>query len=96
MIFMLKNEVSQRKKVILFLLLILLNVTLRIYAVPHETGNDSYQIHALANSISESGTARWWLNPLSVFGLYSYSYASAVPPFLLSGISQLSNVDMEK
>jgi len=94
-IFMLKNEVSQRKKVILFLLLILLNVTLRIYAVPHETGNDSYQIHALANSISESGTARWWLNPLSVFGLYSYSYASAVP-FLLSGISQLSNVDMEK
>jgi len=92
---MLKNEVSQRKKVIFFVLLIILNVTLRIYSIPHETGNDSYQMHALANSISESGTAYWWLSPLSVFGLYSYSYASAVP-FLLSGMSQLANVDMEK
>lgn len=92
---MLKNEVSQRKKVILFVLLIILNTILRIPSITHETGNDSYQIHALANSISESGTARWWMNSLSVFGLYSYSYASAVP-FILSGMSQLSNVGMEK
>ncbi|KKG15982.1 hypothetical protein EO98_04570 [Methanosarcina sp. 2.H.T.1A.6] len=92
---MLKNEISQRKKVIFFMLLIILNIILRIPSIPHEIGNDSYQIHALANSISESGTARWWVNSLSAFGLYSYSYASAVP-FFLSGISQLSNLDMEK
>lgn len=92
---MLKNEISQKKKVTLVILLIILNIVLRIPSITHETGNDSYQIHALANSISESGTARWWVNMYSVFGLYSYSYASAVP-FCLSGMSQMLDMEMER
>lgn len=79
----------------LLTLLVLLNIVLRIPSIPHGIGNDSFQMQALANSISEYGTARWWISPLSVFGLYSYSYASAVP-FCLSGISQVLNIDMEK
>lgn len=95
---MLKNEISQRKKVILFALLIVLNIILRIPSIPHEKGLDSFFIHSLANSITQFGQANWWLNWLSVFGLYPYSYASAIP-FSLSGTSQLTGLtglEMEK
>lgn len=95
---MLKNEISQRKKVILFALLIVLNIILRIPSIPHEKGADSFFIHSLANSITQFGQANWWLNWLSVFGLYPYSYASAIP-FSLSGTSQLTGLtglEMEK
>lgn len=91
----LKNEISKKRKVILVILLILINIVLRIPSISHQIGNDSYQMHALANSISESGTARWWINAWSVFGLYSYSYSSAVP-FILSGLAQALGIDMEK
>ena len=92
---MFKTETSKKYIITLLTLLIVLNIVLRIVSIPHETGNDSYQIHALANSISQFGEARWWVNWLSVFGLYSYSYASGVP-FFLSGLSQLLDMDMEK
>lgn len=88
---MLKNEISQTKKVILFILLIILNVVLRIPSIPHEKGADSFFIHSLANSITYFGHANWWVNWLSVFGLYPYSYASAIP-FSLSGVSQLTGL----
>lgn len=83
-----------KQEFVLLSLLTVLNIILRIPSVPHEIGNDSFQIHALANSISQFGVANWWVNEYSIFGLYSYSYASAMP-FLLSGISQLTNIDME-
>lgn len=83
-----------QRKVILCLLLIALNIVIRIPSVAHEMGGDTFQLHALANSISQYGEARWWVNWLSVFGMYSYSYASAVP-FSLSGISQVVGVDGE-
>jgi len=79
---------------ILFVLLILLNILIRIPSVPHENGNDSFMLHTLANSITQFGEAKWWLNIYSVFGMYSYSYGSALP-FLLSGIQQLTNIEME-
>jgi hypothetical protein len=94
---MLKNEVSQRKKVILFTLLIILNIVLRIPSIPHEKGADSFTIHSYANSITSLGGAYWWVNWLSVFGLYPNSYASAIP-FSLSGLSQLTglaSIEME-
>jgi hypothetical protein len=75
-------------------LLLLLNVILRIPSVPHETGHDSFVIHFLSNSVSSSGYAEWWLKWLSVFGLYPYSYASAVP-FEISGVSQLTGISIE-
>ncbi|MDA0524404.1 hypothetical protein [Methanococcoides alaskense] len=89
--------VSKKSKVTLMILLLLLNLVIRIPSIPHEKGWDSYFIHALANSITTFGTANWWHNWLSVFGLYPYSYASAIP-FSLSGLANLTgltSLDME-
>lgn len=91
---MFKAEISPRKKVILFLLLIVLNIVLRIPSIPHEKGADSFFIHSLSNSITSFGHANWWLHWLSVFGYYPYSYASAIP-FSLSGLSQVTGIEME-
>jgi len=78
---------SKRSKFLLLCLLVLLNIIIRIQSVPHPIGDDSFVIHALANSISMFGYAKWWIHPLSIVGDYPYSYASATP-FFLSGISQ--------
>ncbi|AKB33647.1 hypothetical protein MSSIH_2957 [Methanosarcina siciliae HI350] len=86
---------SRKTKILLMGLLLVLNVIIRIPSVPHEKGYDSFIIHTLANSVSIFNSARWWLNWLSVFGLYPDSYASAVP-FTLSGISQVLGIEMEK
>lgn len=86
--------VSKKTQAILISLLLLLNLIIRIPSVPHEKGYDSFFIHALSNSISINGSADWWVNWLSVFGLYPYSYASAVP-FSLSGIAQITGLEME-
>ena len=80
-------------KVKLFILFIILNIILRFQTLPLEIGSDSFGVHILANSISEFGYAKWFLNPLSIFGLYPASYTSSVP-FILSGISQLTNTEM--
>lgn len=85
---------SNRSNYILLGLLILLNIILRIPSYPHQTGYDSFHTSILANIISLLGHAGWWVHPLSIFGMYPYSYASAVP-FMLSGISQLSGLEME-
>ncbi len=86
---------SKKMKIILFSLLIVLNLILRIPFYPHEYGADSFVIHILGNSVSEFGCAKWWVNPLSVVGLYPYSECSAVP-FILSGLSQCTGIDIEK
>ena len=85
---------SKRIIITLFALLILLNIILRYPTTPHEIGNDSFAVHGIANSISAFGYAKWWIHPASIIGLYPYSAPSAVP-FLLSGISQCSNMDTE-
>jgi len=74
--------------------LLALTIILRYPATPHEIGWDTFSIHALANSISEFGWARWWVHPLSIGGFYPGSYASSVP-FLVSGISQCTGIDTE-
>lgn len=88
------NNRSFNYKLLLLFLLIILNIVIRLPSVSHEVGGDTFQIHALANSLSSEGEAKWWINWLSIFGLYSYSYASSVP-FSLSSISLLSGLDME-
>ena len=86
---------SKQTTCIVFVLLILLNIILRYPVVPHEIGWDSFVVHSVVNSLSESGFAKWWLHPTSVIGSYPFSIGGAVP-FLLSAISQLSgfNVDL--
>jgi hypothetical protein len=85
---------SKPRKYQLAILLALLNFIIRIPSVPHEMGNDGFTVHIVANSLSASGSAGWLLHPSSIFGLYPYSYGSAVP-FILSGISQVTGVEME-
>jgi len=87
-------KISKRIIYTLWALLIILNIILRLPITPHEIGWDSFTIHALANSVSTFGEAKWWLHPASVGGFYPYSYASVVP-FSLSGISQCTGIDME-
>jgi hypothetical protein len=85
---------SNKTKLILFALLITLNLILRYQLVHHETGIDSFEMHILANSISEFGEARWWTNPFAIVGMHPNSYASAIS-FTISGISQCSDIDIE-
>jgi hypothetical protein len=87
-------KLSKRLKFTLFILLILLTLILRYPTTPHEIGWDSFTIHILANSISTFGYANWWVHPLSIIGAFPNSEVSAVP-FILSGISQSTNIDME-
>lgn len=87
-------KISKPIQIMLWLNIFSLNLILRYPATPHEIGWDSFAIHSLANSISIFGDAKWWIHPLSIIGLYPYSYASAVP-FMLSGISQLTSMNME-
>lgn len=85
---------SNRSKYILLGLLVLLNIILRIPSYPHQTGYDSFHTTILASIISIYGQAGWWIHHFSIFGMYPYSYASAVP-FALSGISQVTGLEME-
>lgn len=84
---------SYKVTFILLVLLTLLNIILRLQVIPREIGIDSFFVHVITNSLSEFGSVRWYLHPLSLAGLYPYSYASSVP-FLLSAIHQTTNVNM--
>lgn len=88
------SNMLKKSKFKFFVLLIILNIILRFPIITHEIGWDSFIIHVLSNSISSFGYAKWWLHPTSVLGTYPYSDASAVP-FLLSGISQSINIEIE-
>ena len=86
---------SKRSVIIVSALLILLNTILRYPTTPHEIGADSFAMHVMANSISTFGYAGWWIHPASIIGSYPYSTSPSAVPFLLSGISQCSNMDTE-
>jgi hypothetical protein len=87
-------KLPKKVKIELFVLLILLNLILRYSITHHEIFPDSFEMHMLANSLSEFGEARWWVHPLSIIGMYPNSYASMIS-FLLSGISQCTGLDIE-
>ena len=87
-------KISKKKKMWLFILLIVLNLILRYSVTSHEIFNDSFEMHIMANSLSEFGEARWWVHPLSVIGMYHNSYASMIS-FFISGISQCTGLEIE-
>ena len=87
-------KLSNKIKIMLFGVLVILNIILRIRVPLHEIGYDSFLMHIMANSLSEFGYARWFLHPLSIFGLYPASYTSSMQ-FLISGISQSTGMGME-
>ena len=86
-------KLSNKKNFWLFGLLVILNIILRFQVVSHEIGWDSFLMHIMANSLSEFECAKWFLHPLSIFGLYPASYTSTMQ-FLLSGISLCSGIEM--
>ena len=88
-----KMRFSLRTNFLLLCLLVILNVILRFQAEPREMGIDSFIVHMLINSLTEYGYGRWILHPLSLAGLYPYSFSSSVP-FLLSGIQQIASIDI--
>ncbi len=65
------------KQNITIVLALMLLLALRIPITPHQVGWDSYFLHDVANSITESGELSNTENPLSLFGLYPYSYPIA-------------------
>jgi hypothetical protein len=87
---------DRRTTLALFGCLLFVNFTIRIFLLgSHEEGSDSFLIHGLANTITNYGYAKWIIHPLSYFGLTPLSYPCAVP-YLLSCISQLTGLDMER
>jgi hypothetical protein len=50
-------------------------------------------MHIMAVSLSEFGYAKWFLDPMSIVGIYPASYTSAMH-FLISGISQTTGLGM--
>ncbi|MCK4735097.1 MAG: hypothetical protein KAT65_21775 [Methanophagales archaeon] len=88
-------KLSRKAMIELFALVISLNIILRFTFVPHEVGWDNFAIHAMATSISAFGYANWWIHPASVLGSYPYSTSPSATPFLLSGISQCTGVNID-
>lgn len=88
-------KLSRKKKIELFALIIIFNIILRFTFTPHEIGWDNFSIHAMATSISDFGYANWWIHPASVLGSYPYSTSPSATPFLLSGISQCTGMDID-
>lgn len=88
-------ELGRRVNLFLLGILILITIAYRYpIGITHELGSDTSLIHTLANSITESGYAKWALHPSSYFGLYALSYPSGIP-FLLSAISMTSDLSIE-
>jgi len=87
--------VSRRVAYLLLLAIILLSIIVRYPLVEHERfQTDSYTLHYMAQSVVDSGHAKWIFNPFSYFGLYELNYPSGVP-FILAGLSELTGLSME-
>jgi len=90
-----KDVIVRRSDVFWFLVTaILISIAFRWPLTYHETGIDSFYVHGLATSATQFGEMRWLVNPLSLFGLYSMSYASGVP-ILLAEFSTMTGLTME-
>jgi len=86
-----------RETKILFLLgLILLNLAVRFPTDGdfREHRVDTFNLHAMAESVEDTNEAKWVAHPLSVFGLYPYSYPS-LPILLVAAIAMLSGLSTE-
>lgn len=89
-----KKALSKRVWILLWISLIFINVIMRIPVTPHQIGHDTFLFHFISDSVSMNGHAKWWVSPLSIFGIYPFSTASTLP-FLLSGVSQSISLGME-
>jgi len=81
------------KKIIISVFLLILTIIIRIPNIPNEKGVDSFYIHSLSKYIQNDGYAKWTINPLSLFGLYPYSYSSGIS-YLLVIISETTSLNL--
>ena len=88
-----KYEIMNKKKYELFILLIILNIILRFQVISNEIYPDSFLMHIMTNSLNEYGFAKWYLHPLSLFGVYPVSYSSSMQ-FFISAVSQCTVIEM--
>lgn len=58
--------------------MIALLIVLTLPYTPHSTGSDSFFFQEAARSLVENGFLKWIRNPLSFFGMNSYSYPSGL------------------
>ena len=75
-------------------LLICLNLLLRYPLTQHEMGVDTFLYHTHANSITEYGAIKWFIHPLSFFGMYPLSEEAGIS-VLISGVSQVTSIETE-
>lgn len=63
---------------------LLLNVLIRIPYFNHAQGNDAFIVAWMGKAIQEGFIDAWIIHPLSLFGLYPYSYYPIGGPLILS------------
>ena len=63
---------------------LLINILIRIPYFPHAQGSDAFVVAWMAQAIQEGFIDAWIINPLSIFGLYPYSFYPIGGPFILS------------
>ena len=85
---------SKRLNLALIGFLAMINIVFRYPTTPHQIGADSFHLHMVANSVSHYGYATWIVHPFSFFGLTPETVPTAYP-YILSGFSQLSGLEME-
>lgn len=62
----------------------LLNVVIRIPFFTHAQGNDAFIVAWMAKALQKGFIDVWIITPLSIFGLYPYSFYPIGGPFILS------------
>jgi hypothetical protein len=89
-------EVPNRTKFFILLGLVFLNLLVRFpqddQFREHEI--DTFSLHPAAESIVNNNEANWVANPLSVFGIFPYSYPS-LPILLVAAISFFTGLSIE-
>ncbi len=90
---MIQDQIN--KKIISIILVIVLTIIFRIPFTPHEIGDDSFYIHWMSQSIIDEKEISWLLSPLSIFGLYPFSYPLSSPT-IVSTLSIIFGMDVEK
>ncbi|MFX0121922.1 MAG: hypothetical protein ACFE9A_21225, partial [Candidatus Hodarchaeota archaeon] len=73
---------------------LVINILIRIPYFPHAQGSDAFVVAWMAQAIKEGFIEAWSIHPLSMFGLYPYSFYPIGGPFILSLIFRMGfNID---
>ncbi|MFX0044054.1 MAG: hypothetical protein ACFE8L_14160 [Candidatus Hodarchaeota archaeon] len=86
--FYLQNRIDSLLKTPMLYALVI-NILIRIPYFPHAQGDDAFVVAWMAQAIQEGFIDAWIIHPLSIFGLYPYSFYPIGGPFILSMIFNL-------